>query len=287
MFAADHRGMDTRGWLVPIGGAEQKDHHPRIFSRFVELCGGRSADLVVIPTASRPPDTGARYERIFTRLGARSVVVLPLHQRAEAAQNDCLRQLEYASGIFFTGGDPLHLTTVLDGTPAARLIRHRHANGIPVGGISLGASALPTHMIALDRSGGPLSNDSVHLAPGLGLTSRLIIDPHFRQRDHLGRLMATIACKPFTLGVGLDEDTAAFISPDRLLEVEGSGAVTIVDTSQLTHSSMHRAEAGDPASLPGLKTHVLTAGERFNLNSLQPLGAGARLTCVDPAASNP
>ena len=57
-----------RGWIVPIGGAEDKESRRRILKRFVDLCGGRDADIVVIPTASRKPDTGSRYEDLFDRL---------------------------------------------------------------------------------------------------------------------------------------------------------------------------------------------------------------------------
>ena len=57
-----------RGWIIPIGGAEEKDHDPRILRRFVELCGGDAADIVVIPTASQLTTTGERYERLFAEL---------------------------------------------------------------------------------------------------------------------------------------------------------------------------------------------------------------------------
>ena len=63
----------TRGWIIPIGGGEEKENNPHILKRFVELCGGDDADIVVLPTASRLADTGARYEKIFRGLGAARV----------------------------------------------------------------------------------------------------------------------------------------------------------------------------------------------------------------------
>ena len=39
----------TRGWIVTIGGAENKENDRRILSRFVAVSGGTSADIVVIP----------------------------------------------------------------------------------------------------------------------------------------------------------------------------------------------------------------------------------------------
>src|SRR5262249_5055250 len=49
-----------RGWIIPIGGAENKENDRRILERFVRVSGGARADLVVIPTASRVHETGAR-----------------------------------------------------------------------------------------------------------------------------------------------------------------------------------------------------------------------------------
>jgi len=44
---------ETRGWIVPIGGAENKENDRRILERFLRVSGGTSANIVVIPTASR------------------------------------------------------------------------------------------------------------------------------------------------------------------------------------------------------------------------------------------
>ena len=41
-----------RGFLIPIGGAEDKMADRRILKRFIGLCGGRDAPVVVVPTAS-------------------------------------------------------------------------------------------------------------------------------------------------------------------------------------------------------------------------------------------
>ena len=73
---------DERGWIIPIGGAEEKEDDPRILRRFVELCGGERAHIVVIPTASRLGDTGPRYERIFRELGVADVSALDFDTRA-------------------------------------------------------------------------------------------------------------------------------------------------------------------------------------------------------------
>lgn len=258
---------EQRGWIIPIGGAEDKETNPRILARFVELSGGGDADIVVIPTASRLKESGARYEELFRGMGASRVDVLDFDTRRDCQEEGRLARLAEASGIFFTGGNQLRLSTILGGTQVARCIRLRNAQGVTVAGTSAGAGFLSEHMIAFGTEGSSPRASSVRLAPGLGLTNRFVIDQHFRQRDRLGRLTAALGYNPFAIGIGLDEDTAAFISPDDTLEVEGSGAVTVVDAHDLQFSSMAQAGEDDPVCLLGLGVHILIAGATFNLHT--------------------
>jgi len=257
----------TRGWIVPIGGGEEKENDPKILQRFVELCGGADADIVVLPTASRLADTGARYERIFAGLGAGRVESVDFACRADCDDPDRLRRLHEATGFFFTGGNQLSLSTALGGTPVARLLRTRNAQGVHVAGTSAGASFISEHMIAFGEEGASPVAGSVRLAPGLGLTNRVVIDQHFRQRDRIGRLLTALAFNPFAVGIGLDEDTAAFISPDNVIEVEGSGGVTLIDAAGLQFSSMDRVDEGEPVCMLGVTLHLLVAGTRFDLSA--------------------
>ena len=258
---------EQRGWIIPIGGAEDKESRRRILKRFVQLCGGRDARIAVIPTASRLADTGKRYEDLFERLEAGSATSIDFQTREDGERDDYLRQLEGANGVFFTGGNQLRISTIIGGTSAAKLIRTGNARGVHVAGTSAGASILSEHMIAFGKEGSSPRAGSVRLAPGPGLTNRFIIDQHFRQRDRLGRLTAALAYNPFAIGIGLDEDTAAFIAPDNTVEVEGSGGVTIVDASELEFSSMDQVDEGEPVCLLGLRLHVLVRGATFNLHT--------------------
>src|SRR5579872_4081254 len=258
---------ESRGWIVPIGGAENKENDRPILERFIRVSGGASANIVVIPTASRMHETGPRYEELFKDLGAGQVTIMDFDTRRDCQEPGRLTRLEQASGIFFTGGNQLRLTTLLGGTPVAKLIRAANARGVTVGGTSAGASILSEHMIAAGDEGSSVVAGSVRLAPGLGLTNRFIIDQHFRQRDRLGRLLTALAYNPFAVGIGLDEDTAALIAPDETVEVEGSGGVTIVDASEVSYSSIDSVEEGQPACVLGLKVHILVAGATFNLHT--------------------
>jgi cyanophycinase len=258
---------ETRGWIVPIGGAENKENDRAILERFLAVSGGRDADVVVIPTASKLAETGGKYQALFTELGAARVDVMDFDTRRDCQEPGRLARLEQASGIFFTGGNQLRLTTLLGGTPVAKLIRARNASGATVGGTSAGASILSEHMIAFGDEGSSPVAGSVRLAPGLGLTNRFVIDQHFRQRDRFGRLLTALAYNPFAVGIGLDEDTAAFIGPDNTLEVVGSGGVTVVDAAGLSFTSMDTVNEGEPVCMLGLTVHILVAGATFNLHT--------------------
>jgi cyanophycinase len=261
---------NTRGWIVPVGGAEDKEQDQLILRRFIEVSGGAAARISVIPTASRLAETGPRYEAIFRNLGAAHVRSLPFESRADAEREDWLDLLEQSTGVFLTGGNQLQLSTILGGTPVAKAVRRLNARGVAVGGTSAGAAILSEHMIAFGSGGATPKAGLASLAPGFGMTNRLVIDQHFRQRDRLGRLLSVLAFNPFAVGIGLDEDTAAFIDPGDVLHVEGAGAITVVDVSRLGHSSMGHAKAGQAICLTGIQLHILTRGSTFNLHTRTP-----------------
>ena len=267
MSPSNNNNHSNRGYIIPIGGAEEKLHNPEILDKFVEVCGGKSARIGIIPTASELEDTGRNYEKLFRKLGIRHAQVLNIITREDCQSDKYLEYIKKADGVFMTGGNQLRLSTTLGGTPVAQMIRRRNAGGMHVAGTSAGAAFMPEHMIAGGDEGSTPSPAMVTMAPGLGLTNNFIIDQHFRERDRLGRLLTALAYNPFAVGIGLDEDTAAFIRPGDDLEVVGSGGITIIDPSHLSYSSMDRARRGDPVSLIDVNLHILIAGGRFEIQS--------------------
>ncbi len=259
--------MTTRGYIIPIGGAEAKLSNPAILRRFVEICGGDQATIAVIPTASSLEDTGPRYQAVFRDLGVAKTWNLPFQQRRDGRRQDWLEILSRASGVFMTGGNQLRLATTIGGTPTADLLRERNLDGLHVAGTSAGASFMSEHMIAYGKEGMTPRSDMVTLVPGLGLTKLAIIDQHFRQRDRLGRLLTSLAYNPRPIGIGLDEDTAAFLAPGGMLEVVGSGAITVLDPADVEYSSMDSVKPHDPVCVIGVRLHVLIEGATFNIKS--------------------
>ncbi len=260
---------ESRGYIVPIGGAEEKLKDRVILRRFAKVCGGRVAEIAVIPTASRLPETGRDYVRLFRDLKVRSVKLLDIRRRSDCEREENLRIIERADGVFMTGGDQMRLATTVGGTPVAEAIKRRNREGLHVAGTSAGAAFISTHMIAFGEDGPTPRFGMVTLSPGLGLTGRVVVDQHFRQRNRLGRLLAAISYNPAMIGLGIDEDTAAFIAPDETVTVCGSGGITIVDPADVDYSSMDIANRKEPVSVIGLKLHVLISGGTFNLVTRQ------------------
>jgi len=257
---------NQRGIVIPIGGGEERLNAPIILQRFVDLCGGKESKLVVIPTASQLDDTGDNYVEVFKALGVKSVVNLPINTREDASKEEYVSHLDSADGIFMTGGNQLRLSTILGGTPVAQAIRRANAGGVHVAGTSAGAAIMPEHMIAGGPTGALPNEQGVTLTPGLGLINKIILDQHFSQRNRLGRLLSAVSYNPFAIGIGICEDTAAFIDPDGVIEVVGSGTVSVIDPSELSYSSMAEAKEGEAITLIGLKLHMLSQGSIYYIH---------------------
>ena len=259
---------DQRGFIIPIGGREDKMASPTILEKFVKLSGGKDSKIAVIPTASKLSDTGDEYVNIFKSMGVKDAYNLKIESRLDATVNKGYQDtLAQCTGIFMTGGNQLLLSTTLGGTPIAQLIRRLNAKGVHVAGTSAGAAFISGFMIAGGQAGLMPRCNMVNLAPGLGLTNKLLIDQHFSQRDRLGRLLAALSYNPYMVGVGIDEDTAIILNSDNRLEVVGSGMVTIIDFSHLKHSSLHNARNNAPISLVDIRMHMLLEGQRYDLNT--------------------
>jgi cyanophycinase len=256
----------AEGSVIVIGGAEDKVRERVILSRFVTLAGGRDARITIISTASSlGPLAGQMYRQVFGELGAAEVTPIHTTTRAQCSDPVAVRAVSNATGIFLTGGNQLRLSSTIGGTPLAQQIVRRHREGAVVAGTSAGASAMSTHMVAFGASGATPKQRMVQMAAGLGLLPGVIVDQHFEQRNRLGRLLAIIAHNPSLLGIGVDEDTAGVVGPDRVLEVVGRRSITIIDGAD-SETDAWEVKAHRPLMISNVRLHSLPAGYRFDLD---------------------
>lgn len=260
-----------RARLLIIGGAERRG--TAILARFVALAGGPDARIVIIAAASADPDVvETEYASAFTGLGAGSVRSLRLATREAANDPAAADLLGDATGVFFTGGDQVRITTVFGGTVADRRLRSMIEDGtLVLGGTSAGAAVLAGTMI-VGGYGPGVTTSAVRTGPGLELLPGVLIDMHFAERGRLNRLLSAVALYPQELGLGIDEDTA-ILTDGSSFEVLGTGSVTVVDAGA---ASDIRVPADGPIALAGARVHVLPAGYTFELT-------GRRASSVDAA----
>ena len=265
------RLANPKGLLVIIGGGEDKEGDCTILAEFVRLAGGNQARLVVMTVATdEPEEVGGQYRGVFKRLGAASVSVLDVSRREQAHDKKSLKALEQATALFFTGGDQLHVTSLIGGTDMDILLHQMYEEGVVIGGTSAGAAMMSNSMIVRGSSESNPRLGTVQLGPGIEFLQGVVVDTHFSERGRHGRLISAVAHYPRDIGIGIDENTAIVVKGD-LFEVIGEGAVTVIDAGTLTYTNVPDLKEGGGLALYGLTLHILTAGHRFNLTARQPI----------------
>lgn len=275
----------ARGRLVIIGGGEDKEDDRLILKEFVRLAKGAKARVVVMTVATnKPAEVGREYKTVFRGLGVDDTEVVDVSTREEAARPDALEKIGQATALYFTGGDQLHITSLMGGTPMQKLIDERHERGLLIGGTSAGAAMMSNSMIL---GGGGEENpraEAVRIGPGMDLLAGTIIDTHFSQRGRHGRLLTAVAHYPQDLGLGIDEDTALLVDKNEF-EVIGEGAVTVIDGGAMTYTNLPYVKECGGLALYGVTLHVLTAGHKFDLANRQPIPADLGVP-IRPQMSN-
>lgn len=247
------------GTLMAIGGAINMKN-PAVLREFIRRAGGNAARIVILPQASSLADTGEYYTSQLLALGAESVKVLEFRRRNEAGTPEQIQMLRDATGIFISGGAQMRLSVLFGGTALETALHAAYQRGCIIGGTSAGAAILSKVMIAYGKSGPTPRERILQFAPGFGFTDKFVFDMHFRQQDRLGRLIYAISAYPGSLGVGVDEDTAAIVEDEISLTVCGSGAVTLVDGSQIQATDVAEVEKRGPVAVSNLIVHILTHG---------------------------
>lgn len=259
-------GEFERGYIIPIGGSENWIS-PEVAEKLRSICLNSNANALILKASSAPIEH--EIATVLLDNGFTNCQTISLQNRQECQDIDLLSSLESIDLLVITGERPLQISTIIGGTALAKQIRKLNADGTHIVGTYGAAALLTEHMIAAGQEGTTPTQNGVTMAPGLGLTNRFMIDYHFEQQGRLGRLLTALSYNPFALGVGIDDGTALFISPQDNLEVLGDGAATLIDPSNLKYSSMGSAGSGDPISLFGLQMHILAKGARFSVAEQQ------------------
>jgi cyanophycinase len=261
-----------RGRLLLIGGNEDMDERDmRILPHLVSLAGGQTSRILVCAAASSEPQHSLdAFRSVLEKIGVAEVYRSPLDSRQEADSDELLDLLERSSAVLLTGGDQLRATTVMAGTRFGERLKERYqTEGFLVAGTSAGAAAMSSTMI-IRGIGDTVRRDAVELAPGLGFLRNITVDTHFDRGGRVHRLMTVLAQNPATLGVGIDEDTAIEMSPNRKATVLGRGVVMVFN-GRAAHTNAADVSGREAIALTDIKVHVLPAGYGLDLKTLEPI----------------
>jgi cyanophycinase len=264
----------TKTAVLVIGGAEDKIHGRQILQTFFQRSGGADARIAIIPSASREPTViGSRYHDIFEEMGAKAIEVIDIREREHGEDPVWQAFIEDCTGVFMTGGDQLRLCGLLADTPIMERVRMRaQLSEITLAGTSAGAAVMGYHMIAGGGSGESPNRALVDMTTGLGIIPEVIVDQHFHNRNRMARLLSAVASNIDKVGIGIDEDTCAMFEGNGTFQVIGKGTVTVVDPGEVSHTNYTQVNTNDPISIHNLRVHILSHGDRYDLNKRQVVG---------------
>ncbi len=243
------------GALVIAGGGRLSDD---IIDRFIELAGGDSARIVLVPTAGGAESYPDSAGDMFRSRGAEKVTVLHTDNRDTADSRFFTRPLEEATGVWFGGGRQWRLVDSYKGTRSEIMIRMVLDRGGVIGGSSAGATIQGSFLARGDTQNNQLMMGDHQ--EGFGYISNIAIDQHVLARNRQFDMYGILREHPELLGIGLDENTAVVVQRDTM-QVIGSSYVLVYD------GSFWSREGSDLKVLPGedFLFYMLRSGDRYNL----------------------
>lgn len=208
-------------------------------------------------------------------------------------------------GIYILGGDQVVAMQVVANTPFEAALAEAQAAGAVTSGNSAGAAVESADMIAgYTGNNGPeqgFEQGAVDLWEYDGATDNtrglvfglqdVLLDQHVLQRGRIARLIAT-AYGAGELGIGVDADTAATIEGGTTLtKIGGLSAAFVADS--LTYPAFAQYDGSGTLSIHREATHVLPAGDGYDLAGRRPIVGGSPVTAPSlagrtfPAATTP
>jgi cyanophycinase len=210
-----------------LGAGEFEDWHADIDRRLLD---GRDGRVLVLATASSPEGDevyGDWVAKGLAHYGAMGVEVEApaLRTREDAADSAVVGQLDDAALVFFSGGNPAYLASVLAGTPFWDVLRQRVESGATAyAGCSAGVAVLSDPTFDSD------AEDPERVwAPGLGYYPLVLFAPHWDIVDTWipgAQAFITAAAPPGGSLVALDEHTA-MVGDGAAWDVVGAGAIHV------------------------------------------------------------
>ncbi len=296
-LAADAAAAGAGGIAVPIGGALRYDND-EVWSRLVALAGGPGARFAVFATAAGQPErSAALIGRALGRHGARAehIAVAPkiagLDLAAAVRDERWIAKVRDCQGVFFAGGAQERIVDTLQpggqATPLLEAVWAVFRRGGVVAGTSAGAAIMSRTMFrdaqdVMSVMKGPL-REGHEIDRGLGFVGDgLFVDQHFLRRGRIGRMLPLMLARGYTLGLGVEENSAAIVRGDQV-EVIGARGALLVDLAGATHDPQAGA-----FNIRGARLSYLDRGDRYDLAQRRFTASAAKQAelRIDPNAAD-
>ncbi len=241
MVASPGFAAEPQGTVVLHGGGSVDS---AVRDKFLELAGGKNARLLVIPTA----DTDTPYDdgrlEIWRRRSPASVALLHASTHTEAEREAFAEPLKTATGVWISGGYQSKLASVYLRTPVERELAALLKRGGVIGGTSAGAAIQSRVMLTRGD-----------MLEGFDHVPATIVDQHFLARNRQERLWHALARHPKYIGIGIDEDTTAIITGNRLT-VMGESTVSICSAPRQGDRKLRQLKDGEQLDLSTLRMEL-------------------------------
>jgi len=258
----DTQGPES-GTLVIVGGGRVGK---AITEKFLELAGGLSAKIVVIPTAAGGEINVDKvwFANQLKSYGATDVTVLHTYDKKEADTDAFLLPLKEATAVWFGGGRQWRLVDAYAGTRAEQLFWDVLNKGGVIGGSSAGATIQGSYLAR-----GDTRNNQIMMGDhekGFGFIKNIAIDQHVLARNRQFDMFSILKNKPDLLGIGIDERTAIVVKGD-YFNVIGDSKVLIYD------GTFWSREGSELKTIPSKdhRFYFLQDGDAYNLKERKVL----------------
>ncbi len=256
------QSIGPKNGALLIGGGGMTDE---MWQVFFDLAGGKSAKLVIIPTAF--DENSINYdpefkilERQFKARGFNDIQFMHTRDTLVANNDEFVKPLKTATAVWLTGGRQWRTADAYLNTKTHTELKNVLNRGGIIGGHSAGASIQGSYLARggrdLEDNYKIISNPEV----GFGFVTNTAFDQHNLDRNRQYDMFDLLKIRPELLGVGIDEDTGIIVQGNEF-EVIGNKYVAIYDD---TFWSPYFNEI-DTLETGKNKFYVLRNGDKYNL----------------------
>ena len=209
----------STGAIALLGGGEWTEPCRGLDSHLLHLA--ESDEVLILPTRGRvrAPRAGRRAgDRPGSRASGANATGLPVFNRRDAEADENVAAMRVARFVYLADGSPLHLRSVLKGSPLFDALLYAHGRGAVIAASGAGATVICDPMV--DPRGGAYT-------VGLGIVPGVAVFPdHAGAADH--RRERSLELQPAdAVLVGLDQHTAIVRETSGQWNVIGAGHATV------------------------------------------------------------